>query len=94
MPKKTRYSYTDEFKAQIVEMNNNGKSSGDIAKEYGIAKSTVSLWSRNHKKSGKFKSSENLSPLEIEVRELRKENKRLEMEVDLLKQVALIMGRK
>ncbi|MGF6953429.1 transposase-like protein [Neobacillus sp. B4I6] len=41
-----------------------------------------------------FKEKDNRSPEEQELMELRKRNKQLEMEVDILKQAALIMGRK
>ena len=34
-------NYTDEFKLQIVSLIKSGKSSSMIAKEYGIAKSSV-----------------------------------------------------
>ncbi|MEC5424784.1 hypothetical protein QGM71_14960 [Virgibacillus sp. C22-A2] len=44
--------------------------------------------------SGSFKEKDNRSPKEQELMELKKRNKQLEMEVDILKQAALIMGRK
>ena len=34
-------NYTDEFKKQIVELKQNGKSTADISREYDIAKSTI-----------------------------------------------------
>ncbi len=37
-------SYTNEFKLQIVKLYENGKSSRDIVKEYGISSSTVHGW--------------------------------------------------
>ncbi len=36
--------YKEEFKKQIVELINNGKSPMDIVKEYNIARSTVHKW--------------------------------------------------
>ena len=36
--------YTDEFKTTLVELYNSGKSLADISREYGIAKSTVTVW--------------------------------------------------
>jgi len=44
--------------------------------------------------SGSFAEKDNRSPKEQELMDLRKRNKQLEMEVDILKQAALIMGRK
>ena len=45
-------------------------------------------------KSGSFKEKDNLTPEQQELRELRKENTQLKMENDILKQAALIFGRK
>ena len=40
-----------------------------------------------------FKEIDNRSPEDIELLRLRKENKQLKMENDILKQAALILGR-
>ena len=87
-------NYTDEFKLQIVSLIKNGKSSSMIAKEYGIAKSSVTKWVRDFNKSGSFKAKDNRTPEENELIALRKRVKELEMEADILKQAALIMARK
>ena len=86
--------YTEEFKKQIVEINSNGKSAGVIAKEYGVARSTVSKWISDYGNTGSFKAKDNRSDVENELLRVKKELKRLEMENDILKQAALIMGRK
>lgn len=87
-------NYTDEFKLQIVSLIKNGKSSSMIAKEYGIAKSSVTKWVRDFNKSGSFKAKDNRTSEENELIALRKRVKELEMEADILKQAALIMARK
>ena len=87
-------NYTDEFKLQIVSLIKSGKSSSMIAKEYGIAKSSVTKWVRDFNKSGSFKAKNNRTPEENELIALRKRVKELEMEADILKQAALIMARK
>ncbi len=46
------------------------------------------------KKTGSFKEKDNRTEEESELLALRKENQRLKMENDILKQAALIMGRK
>jgi len=46
------------------------------------------------KKTGSFKEKDNRTEEEYELIALRKENQRLKMENDILKQAALIMGRK
>ena len=87
-------NYTDEFKLQIVSLVKSGKTSSIIAKEYGIAKSSVTKWVRDFNKSGSFKAKDNRTPEENELIALRKRVKELEMEADMLKQAALIMARK
>lgn len=86
--------YTKEFKKQIVELINNGKSPMEIVKEYNIARSTVNKWVKDYNSSGSFKAKDNRTDEENELMKLRKENQRLKMENDILKQAALIMGRK
>ena len=87
-------NYTEEFKKQIVALKQNGKSTTDIAKEYQIAKSTIIKWANDYSKTGSFKAKDNRTEEENELLRLRKENKQLQMENDILKQAALIMGRK
>ncbi|GHU45025.1 transposase [Clostridia bacterium] len=89
----SRY-YTDEFKKKIVELRKNGKPLIEIAKENGIARSSISTWMNQYENSGKWGIKDNLSDSEKELRTLRKENKQLLMENDILKQAALIMARK
>lgn len=86
--------YTDEFKHQMVELYNNGKSASDIAREYDITRSVINNWIKCINATGSAKAKDNLTPGEKELKELRKENERLKMEVDILKQAALIFGRK
>lgn len=87
-------NYTEEFKKQIVALHNNGKSAGDLAKEYGVARSTVSKWISDYSNTGSFAAKDNRTDGENELLRLKKELKRLEMENDILKQAALIMARK
>lgn len=92
--KKERRTYTAEFKLQMVKLYENGKSRADIAREYDITPSALDRWISNHQKTGSFTAEDNRSAEENELMQLRKENQRLKMEVDILKQAALIMGRK
>lgn len=87
-------NYTDDFKKQIVALKQNGKSTADISKEYDIAKSTINKWVKDYSNSESFKAKDNRTDEENELLRLRKENKQLLMENDILKQAALIMARK
>ena len=86
--------YTDEFKRQIAQLRESGKTIGELTKEYGLGKSSISNWHHQYLNSGTFTAEGNRSEEEKELRELRKQNKQLKMENDILKQAALIMGRK
>jgi len=89
-----RRTYTGDFKKQLVDLYIAGKPRKDILLEYDISGSLFDKWVRQFKNSGSFKESDNLTPEQVELIELRKRNRQLEMEVDILKQAALIMGRK
>lgn len=86
--------YTDEFKQKIVKLRLKGKPTKEIVSEYKITKSSLYEWEKQYKNSGKFTVIDNLSENEKELRQLKKENKRLLMENDILKQAALIMARR
>ena len=91
--RKRQPTYSPEFKKKIAELRESGKTISEIQREYGMAKTTISSWHKQYTTSGSFKAEDNRSPDENELRRLRKENKQLKMEVDILKQAALIMGR-
>jgi transposase len=92
--RKPRRTFTDNFKSQIVLLYQNGKRKCDILNEYDISPSLLDKWIKQSDTTGSFKEQDNLTPEQLELRELRKRNKQLEMENDILKQAALILGRK
>jgi Transposase and inactivated derivatives len=86
--------YEESFKKQLVELYNNGKPALEIEKEYHISNSALYKWVRYFNSTGSFKEKDNRTRLENDYKELEKENRQLKMENDILKQAALIMGRK
>jgi len=92
--KRPRRTYTSEFKNQLVQLYKNGKRKCDIVREYDIAYSLLDKWIHQAESTGSFKEKDNLTAEQLELIELRKRNKQLEMENDILKQAALILGRK
>ena len=92
--KRERRTFTDDFKKQIIQLYLSGKPKSDILKEYDLYPSTLDNWIKQHQETGSFKTKDNLSDDQKELIELRKRLKQLEMENDILKQAALIMGRK
>ncbi len=89
-----RRTFTPKFKLQLVKLYENGKSRADIAREYDITSFALDRWIKNHRETGSFAAKDNRTEEENELARLRKENQRLLMENDILKQAALIMGRK
>ncbi len=92
--RREKREYTDEFKHQMVKLYNSGKSRTAIAREYDLTPSALNNWIKRINATGSAKEADNRTPEEIELRKLRKENQRLLMENDILKQAALIIGRK
>ncbi len=92
--KRVRRNFTDELKEQMVKLYLSGKSQAEIIREYELTPSSLNRWINQHQVSGSFKEKDNRSDEENELIELRKRNKQLEIENDILKQAALIMGRK
>ena len=94
MSKQARRTFTTEFKKQMVQLYENGKSRAAIVAEYDLTASALDRWIKQAQTSGSFKEKDNRSAEENELIALRKELQRLKMENDILKQAALIMGRK
>jgi len=75
----------------MVGLYENGKSRAAIVAAYDLTASALDRWIKQAQTTGSFKEKDNRSSEENELIALRKEN---QMEVDILKQAALIMGRK
>lgn len=93
LPRKRR-GFTDEFKNQMVQLYLNGKPPSEIVREYDLTKSAFERWVKQSQTSGSFHEKDNRSDEENELIKLRKEVQQLRMENDILKQAALILGRK
>jgi len=92
--RRKRRTFTAEFKKQIVDLYQSGKPRKEIIDDYDLSPSAFDKWVRQNSQSGSFKEKDNLTPEQKEVQELRNENTQLKMENDILKQAALIFGRK
>lgn len=94
MTKRERRAFTDEFKNQMVQLYLSGKPRAEIIREYDLSASAFDKWVKQSQSTGSFKESDNRSDEQKELIKLRKENQLLKMENDILKQAALILGRK
>ncbi len=92
--RREKRQYTEEFKQQVVNLYNNGKKRCELIREYELTPSALNNWIKQFNTTGSFKAKDNRTEEENRLIELEKENKRLRMENDILKQAALIMGRK
>ena len=92
--KRPKRTFTEQFKQQLVQLHNSGKPRSEIIKEYDLTPSSLDNWIRRINATGSAKECDNRTPEEIELLKLRKENQRLKMENDILKQAALILAQK
>ena len=92
-PKHPRH-FSDDFKRQIVELRNAGKPMGEIMAEYDLGRSTVRRWIASINATGSPHTADNRTPDQARAIELERENRRLRMEVDALKQAAPMFARK
>lgn len=92
--RKARRTFTEEFKKKMVDLHKNGKSRASIIREYSLTPSSLNNWIKQYSETQSFKASDNRSDLENELIEMKKKLKRAEMELDILKQATLIIGRK
>ena len=92
--RREKREFTEEFKLQMVKLHNSGKPKAEIVREYDLTLSTFNTWVKRINATGSAKEADNRTPEEIELIKIRKENQQLRMENDILKQAALIFGRK
>lgn len=78
----------------MVQLFNSGKPRSEIAREYDFTPSALNNWIKRINATGSSKEADNRTPEENELIKLRKENQRLWIENHILKQAALIFGRK
>ncbi|WP_259323593.1 transposase [Bifidobacterium adolescentis] len=92
-PKHPRH-YGEAFKRQIVQSCGSGKPSREIRAECDIARSTPRRWVQGIRDSGSTRAADNRTPEQNELIELRRRNRRLEMEVDVSGQAAPVFARR
>lgn len=94
MEKRPRRTFTEEFKKQMVDLYNAGKSRTEIVQEYELTSSALDRWITRINKTGSTSEKDNRSDEENELIALRKEYKRLLVENEILKKAALIFAKK
>ncbi len=93
---KTQRTFTKEFKLEAVQLvQTSGKSMTQIARDLGIADSTLHHWCKQLSAHGEqaFPGSGHQTPQEEEIRHLKRENELLRQERDILKKAIGIFSR-
>lgn len=78
----------------MVQLYNNGVTRSQLIKEYDLTPSALGKWIKQYNTNQSFKPEDNLTEQDKEIIRLKKELHEREIEVDILKQAALIMGQK
>lgn len=92
--RRKRRTYSKQFKEMIVKLYNSGKTRKQLIKEYDLTASTLASWISMYNNTGSFETNDNRTEKEKEYLKLKRENRILKMENDILKQLALIVGQK
>ena len=91
---KKRRTYSEDFKKQMVSLYESGKSPSESVKEYDLSPASIYQCRNQYgSNSNDDVTVDNKESIE-ELRKLREENQKLKMEVYILKQATLVMGRK
>ena len=85
----TRRKYTPEFKAQVVELIQQGTPVPQLSNELGIKDSVLYRWVQETSQAGQAADQPDAA---TELRRLRRENSRLKCENSILKKAAVILG--
>ena len=92
--KRTRRRFTAEFKAQAVQrLLEGGRGPSEVATELGLSPGQLSSWRTEHLAVGSAEASALRKAEQAEVQRLKRENKRLEEEVEILKKAAAFFAR-
>jgi transposase-like protein len=92
--KRTRRRFTAEFKAQAVErLLEGGRGLSEAATELGLSPGQLGAWRNEHLAAGSAEALALRKAEQAETQRLRRENKRLEEEVETLKKAAAFFAR-
>ncbi len=92
--KRTRRSFTREFKAQAVKrLLEGGKGLSEVAAELGVGTGQLSTWRAEQLAGGSAEALAARRAEEAEVQRLRRENRRLEEENLILRKAAAVFAK-
>jgi transposase len=92
--RRTRRQFTPEFKAQAVQrLLESGKSLSEIATELGVSSGQLSQWRNEQLAAGSAEALAARKAEQVETQRLKREVKRLEEEVEILRKAAAFFAR-
>ena len=94
--KRKRPKYTNEFREDAVKLVTvQGYSSNEAGRRLGVSQSNISRWVREYRKDQEDMANGGVTRKELEdkIRRLEKENRRLEMEREILKKAAAFFAK-
>ena len=95
MAKRKRRSFTDDYKAEVVELvRKSGKSIGAVAKDLDLTETAVRAWVRQAEvDAGRGPAGALTTAEREELAQLRKRVKTLEMEREILKKATAFFAK-
>lgn len=95
MEQRARRTFSDEFKARAVELcRTSGKSVAEVAKDLGVANSGLRVWLKQSEvDAGRGPAGALTTAERAELAQLRKENRVLKEEREILKKAAAFFAK-
>ena len=92
--KRTRRRFTTELKAQAVKrLLEGGRGLSEVATEPGLSPGQLSSWRTEHLAAGSAEAIATRKAEQAELQRLKRENRRLEEEVEILSKAAAFFAR-
>ena len=92
--KRTRRRFTAEFKAQAVRrLLEGGKGLAEVATELGLSPGQLGSWRNEHLAAGSAAALAARKAEQAELQRLKRENRRLEEQVEILSKAAAFFAR-
>jgi transposase len=92
MAKSTR-SYPPDFRQKILELIRSGRSGNAVAKQFGVSRQTITNWLKQDAADSGRRPDVLTSDERAELVRLRRENKRLTIEQEILSKAAAWFAR-
>jgi transposase len=92
----TRKKYSKEFKLDAISLvNEQGYNNAEAARNLGLSPSLLSKWIREAEKGDglAFRGNGKLTPEQLEIRQLKEENRKLKMEREILKKATVFFAK-